>query len=125
MPVASPVKSVPLAPGHDPTVATKTYTSSPEDLVTRRAFFAAVVVEETSPVLSQGIPPHQPHFQTRPYAHLSVQDVQELISALGTRITDQTASPGVERTSSEPTLQAGGSVDLHVSLILWIELLIS
>lgn len=53
MAASSPRKYVPLAPGHEPTVSTK-HESSAEELVTRRAFFAAVVVEEGIDGISEG-----------------------------------------------------------------------
>lgn len=46
MAAPSPRKFVPLAPGHDPSSSSKSIHSSTDISYTKRAFFAAVVVEE-------------------------------------------------------------------------------
>lgn len=54
MATASPRKFVPLAPGHDPTILAKSSSPSADISLTKRAFFAAVVVEEGIYGISQG-----------------------------------------------------------------------
>jgi hypothetical protein len=51
---ASPRKFVPLAPGHDPSTSTKSIHSSADLSYTKRAFFAAVVVEEGVHGITEG-----------------------------------------------------------------------
>ncbi|KAG8867077.1 hypothetical protein FRC20_006779 [Serendipita sp. 405] len=55
MAAPSPRKFVPLAPGHDPTIPTKSNAPSAETAITKRAFFAAVVVEEDLCGISEGL----------------------------------------------------------------------
>jgi len=54
MAAPSPRKFVPLAPGHDPSTSTKSIHSSADISYTKRAFFAAVVVEEDVHGITQG-----------------------------------------------------------------------
>jgi hypothetical protein len=107
---ASPRKFVPLAPGHDPSTSTKSIHSSADLSYTKRAFFAAVVVEEGVHGIAQGDICHVAHLQRADRYH---KDVQELITALGSRITEQTNS-NVERSSSAQSLTGTDEVDLHV-----------
>lgn len=59
MAAASPRKFVPLAAGHDPSISTKSIHSSADLSCTRRAFFAAVVVEEGVHGIAQGNTPEK------------------------------------------------------------------
>ncbi|KIM25909.1 hypothetical protein M408DRAFT_330906 [Serendipita vermifera MAFF 305830] len=94
MAAPSPRKFVPLAAGHDPSTSSRSVHNSTDISYTKRAFFAAVVVEEGV----HGIGP----------------DAQEVIAALGTRITEQTGTDVDQSTSAQP-LAGSDAVDLHRS----------
>jgi hypothetical protein len=105
---ASPRKSVSLAPGHDPSTSTTSIYFSAGLSYTKRAFFAAVVVEEGVHGITEGDIYHTVHLQG-----LIDTIVQELIAALGSRITEQTNS-NVERSSTAQSLTGTDEIDLHV-----------